>query len=133
MNNVNVDISQNSFVSLIFYLFYNVNFLKLLKHSSRRVVALNFVNDINIFTYDFNITSNCRVLKKMHAHCETWKSRHEVVFASIEYEFIHFARNSKTFNIQTIVRICDIVKQFINQIRVLSVHIDKKLKWRTHV
>ncbi len=46
---------------------------------------MNFVNDINIFTYDFNITSNCRVLKKMHAHCETWKRRHEIVFALIKY------------------------------------------------
>ncbi len=71
MNNVNVDISQSSFVFFILYLFYNADLLKLLKRFFRRVAALNFVNDINILTYEFNITSNCRILKKMHAHCET--------------------------------------------------------------
>jgi hypothetical protein len=133
MNNVNVDISQNSFVSLILYLFYNADLLKLLKRSFRRVAALNFVNDINILTYEFSITSNCRILKKMHAHCETWACRHEVVFASIKYELIHLTRNSRKFDMQTIVRLCDVVKQSFNQIRVLKVQIDIKLKWRTHV
>ncbi len=71
MNNINVDISQEFFILFILYLFYNVNLLKLLKYSFRRIVALNFVNDINILTYKFNITSNCRVLKKIHVHYET--------------------------------------------------------------
>ncbi len=34
---------------------------------------------------------------------------------------------------QTIVRICDVVKQSFNQIRVLKVQIDIKLKWKAHV
>jgi predicted RNA binding protein with dsRBD fold (UPF0201 family) len=133
MSNVNVDISQNSFVSFILYLFYNVDLLKLLKRSFRRVAALDFVNNINILTYEFNITSNCRILKKMHAHCERWTRRHEIVFASIKYEFIHLTRNSKKFDMQTIVRICDVVKQSFNQIRVLRMQIDIKFKWKTHV
>ncbi len=71
MNNVNVDISQSSFISFILYLFYNADLLKLLKRFFRRIAALNFVNDINILTYESSITSNCRILKEMHAHCET--------------------------------------------------------------
>jgi hypothetical protein len=69
----------------------------------------------------------------MHAHCETWARRHEIVFASIKYEFIHLTKNSKKFDMQTIVRICDVVKQSFSQIRVLRMQIDIKLKWRTHV
>jgi hypothetical protein len=133
MNNVNVDISQRSFVSLILYLFYNADFLKSLKRSSRRVAALDFVNDINILTYEFNITSNYRILKKMHVHCEMWARRHEIVFASIKYELIHLTRNSRKFDMRAIVRICDVVKQSFSQIRVLRVQINIKLKWRTHV
>jgi hypothetical protein len=128
MSNVNVDISQNSFVFFILYLFYNADLLKLLKRSSRRVAALDFVNDINILTYESDITSNCRILKKMHAHCETWARRHEIVFASIKYELIYLTRNSKKSDMQTIVRICDVVKQSSSQIRVLKVQIDIKLK-----
>ncbi len=133
VSNVNVDISQNFFVSFILYLFYNADLLKLLKRSFRRIAALDFVNDINILTYEFNITSNCRILKEMHAHCETWTRRHEIVFASIKYELIHLTRNSRKFDMQTIVRICDVVKQSFNQIRFLKMQIDIKLKWRTHV
>ncbi len=133
MNNVNVDISQSFFVSLILYLFYNVDFLKLLKRFFRRIAALNFVNDINILTYESSITNSCRILKKMHAHCETWTRCHEIVFASIKYEIIHLTKNSKKFDMQTIVRICDVVKQSFNQIRVLRMQIDIKLKWKTHV
>ncbi len=69
----------------------------------------------------------------MHAHCETWTRRHEIVFASIKYELIHLTRNSRKFDMQTIVRICDVVKQSFSQIRVLRVQIDIKLKWRAHV
>ncbi len=133
MSNVNVDISQNSFVFFILYLFYNADLLKLLKRSFRRVATLNFVNDINILTYESSITSNCRILKEMHAHCETWTRRHEIVFASIKYEFIRLTRNSRKFDMQTIVRICDVVKQSFSQIRVLRMQIDIKLKWRIHV
>jgi hypothetical protein len=119
MSNVNVDISQDSFVFFIFYLFYNADLLKLLKHSFRWIAALNFVNDINILTYEFNITSNCRILKEMQTHCETWARRHKVVFALIKYELIHLTRNSKKFDLQTIVHICDVVKQSFSQIRIL--------------
>ncbi len=133
MSNVNVNKSQNSFVFFILYLFYIADFLKLLKRSFRRVAALDFVNDINILTYEFNITSDCRILKKMHAHCETWARRHEIVFASIKYVLIHLTRNSRKFDMQTIVRICDVVKQSFSQIRVLRMQIDIKLKWKTHV
>ncbi len=133
INNVNVDISQDFFVSFILYLFYNVDFLKLLKRLFRRIAALNFVNNINILTYEFNITSNCRILKKMHAHCETWARRHEIVFASIKYELIHLTGNSRKFDMQTIVRICDVVKQSFNQIHVLRMQININLKWRIHV
>jgi hypothetical protein len=98
MNNVNDDISQKSSISLILCLFYNFDLLKFLKRFFRRMIVIDFVNDINILTYDLNIMSNCRVLKKMHAHCETWARCHDVVFASIKYELIHLTRNSKKFD-----------------------------------
>jgi hypothetical protein len=124
MNNVNVDISQDFSIFFILYLFYNADFLKLLKRSFRRIATLNFVNDINILTYEFSIMSNCRIWKKMHAHCETSARRHEIVFASIKYELIHLTRNSRKFDMQTIVRIYDVVKQSFSQIRVLRMQID---------
>ncbi len=133
MSNVNVDISQKSSVSSILYLFYNANLLKFREQSSRKVIVIDFVNDINILIYDINTISNCRLLKKMHEHCLLWSRRHEVVFASIKYELIHLTRNIAKFDMQTSIKIYDVVKQSFNHVRVLSVQIDNKLKWDAHL
>jgi hypothetical protein len=132
MSNVNVDISQKSSMSSILYLFYNANLLKFLKQSSRKMIIIDFVNDINIFIYDINTMNNCRLLKKMHEHCLLWSRRHEVVFASIKYELIHLTKNIAKFDMQTSIKICDVVKQSFNHVRVLNVQIDNKLKWNAH-
>jgi hypothetical protein len=64
MNNVNVDISQKLLMSLILYLFYNANLLKFFEQSSRKMIVIDFVNDINILIYNINMINNCRLLKK---------------------------------------------------------------------
>ncbi len=132
MSNVNVDISQKSSIASILYLFYNANLLKLLEQSSRKMIVIDFVNDINIFIYDISTINNCRLLKKMHEHCLLWSRRHEIVFASIKYELIHLTRNIAKFDMQTSIKICDVVKQSFSHVRVLSVQIDNKLKWSAH-
>ncbi len=70
MSRINADISQNSFVFLILYLFYNANILKAFEISKYKITVINFVNDINILTYDISTTSNCKALKQTHAMCE---------------------------------------------------------------
>jgi hypothetical protein len=133
MSNVNVDISQKSSMSLILYLFYNANLLKLLEQSSRKMIVIDFVNDINILIYEINTINNCRLLKKMHEHFLLWNRRHEIVFASIKYELIHLTKNITKFDMQTSIKICDVVKQSFNHVRFLSVQIDNKLKWDAHL
>jgi hypothetical protein len=132
MNNVNVDISQKLSMSSILYLFYNANLLKFFEQSSRKMIVIDFMNDINILIYVINMINNCRLLKKMHEHCFLWNRRHEIVFASIKYELIHLTRNIGKFDMQTSIKICDVVKQSFNHVRVLSVQIDNKLKWNAH-
>ncbi len=133
MSNVNVDISQKSSVSSILYLFYNANLLKLLEQSSRKVIVIEFVDDINILIYDISTISNCRLLEKMHEHCLLWSRRHEAAFASTKYELIHLTRNITKFDMQTTIKICDVVKQLFNHVRVLRMQIDNKLKWNAHL
>jgi hypothetical protein len=133
MNNVNVDISQNSSMSLILYLFYNADFLKFLKQSFRKIAIINFVDDINIFIYDINTVENCELLEKMHEHCLLWSRRHETAFASIKYELIHFVKNIVKFNMQTSIKICDVIKQLSSHVRVLRIQIDSRLKWNAHL
>jgi hypothetical protein len=132
MNNVNVDISQKSSMSSILYLFYNANLLKLFKQSSRKMIIIDFMNDINILIYNINTINNCELLKKMHEYCLLWNRRHEIIFESIKYELIHLTKNITKFDMQTSIKICDVVKQLFNHVRVLNVQIDNKLKWNAY-
>ena len=61
---ISVNISQNSLFSSILYLFYNVNLLKMCENVKLRLKITDFVNDINILTYNKFIKRNYDVLKK---------------------------------------------------------------------
>jgi hypothetical protein len=97
-------------MSSILYLFYNANLLKFLEQSSRKMIVIDFVNNINIFLYDINIINNCQLLKTMHEHCLLWNRRYEIVFTSIKYELIYLTKNIAKFDMQTSIKICDVVK-----------------------
>jgi hypothetical protein len=130
---IKTNISQKFFISSILYLFYNVDLLKVFEKSSKRIAIVNFVNDINLLTYDISTEQNCRTLKHLHQECETWSRRHEVVFASIKYELVHLTRNHRRFNMQIELRIEAIQKTSASHVRVLSVQMNSKLKWDSHV
>ena len=68
--NVNVNISQDSLLSLILYLFYNANLLEACDDIKLRTSFTKFVNDINILTYEEFIKRNCRVLNEIYDRCE---------------------------------------------------------------
>ena len=61
---INVNILQNSLFSLMLYLFYNVNLLKLCENVKLRFNVIKFVNNINILTYNESTKRNCEILKK---------------------------------------------------------------------
>ncbi len=67
---MNINISQDSLLSSILYLFYNVNLLKACNDIKLRTSFTDFVNDINILTYKEFIKRNCKVLNKIYDKCE---------------------------------------------------------------
>ena len=71
--NVNVNILQNSLLSSILYLFYNVNLLKAcdnIKLKTDFINFINFVNNINILIYKKFTKCNCKVLDEIYDKCE---------------------------------------------------------------
>ncbi len=133
MSRMNADISQNSSIFFIFYLFYNADILKSLKRSRYKIIVIEFVNDINILTYETSTKSNCKTLKKTHVECELWAKRHETDFASIKYELMHLTRNHRRFNMTTIININEIIKKSFISMRIFKVQLDIKFKWDSHV
>ncbi len=66
MCKININISQKSFISLIFFLFFNISLIKKCKVLRIKIEVLNFINDINILTYNKFIEEICKTLSKMH-------------------------------------------------------------------
>ncbi len=133
MSRINVDISQDSSIFLIFYFFYNADILKSLKRSRYRIIAIEFVNDINILIYKTSTKNNCKALKKTHVECELWARRHEARFASTKYELMHLTKNHRRFNMTTIININEIIKKSFISMRMLKEQLDIKFKWDSHV
>jgi len=67
---MNVDISQDSLLSSILYLFYNANLLEACDDIKLKTNFTNFMNDINILIYKEFIKCNCRVLSKIYDRCK---------------------------------------------------------------
>ena len=68
---IRTDISQNSLISLILYLFYNADLLNICDRVNVKVNDLDFVNNVNLLIYDKSIEENCEIVKKLHRKFET--------------------------------------------------------------
>jgi hypothetical protein len=127
------NISQKFSLSLILYLFYNADLLKIINRLDIVAFDLRFVDDVNILAYEKSIENNCKSLKIIHRAYERWVVWHEIVFASIKYELIHLTRSSKKFDMTVMINIDFITIISKIDIRVLRLQIDIKLRWESHV
>ena len=119
--NVNINILQNSLLSSILYLFYNVNLLKAYNDIRLKISFINFVNDINILIYKKFMKRNCKVLSEIYDKCEQWSKMHDIKFSKTKHKLIHFTRIFKWFNMNVDVKL---IKHQINlksNIRILRV------------
>lgn len=118
----------------ILFLFYNANVLKKLKRSKFKITSINFVDDINILTYENNTMNNCKILKKKtHDICDEWMTRHEIHFVLTKFQLIHLTRNDKKFDMIKNIWINDVVKTLIFYIQIVDLQINSKLKWDFHL
>ncbi len=128
-HDVNVNISQNSLLSLILYLFYNVNLLKACDNIRLRTNFTDFINDVNILTYKKFIKRNCKVFSKIYDRCEQWSKMYNIKFLKTKHELIHFMRISKWFNMNINVKLIKHQNNLKSDIRVLRVQLNFKLRW----
>ena len=98
MREINANISQRFFISSILFLFFNASLIKKCKALKIKIEVLNFVNNINILVYNRFIEEICRTLSKAYNVCMKWVCTHDATFASEKYEFMHFTRKSKRFD-----------------------------------
>jgi len=120
-------------LSLILYLFYNVNLLEAYNVIKLRTNFTDFVNDVNILTYKEFIKHNCKVLSEIYNRCEQWSKTHDIKFLMTKHELIHFMRTFKWFNMKVDVKLMRHQIDLKSDIRVLKVQLNFKLKWVIHM
>ncbi len=130
---VNVDILQDSLLLSILYLFYNANLLKACDNIKLRTSFTDFVNDVNILTYEEFMKRNCRVLSEIYNRCEQWSKMHDIKFLMTKHKLIHFMRTSKWFNMKVDVKLMKHQIDLKSNIRILRVQLNFKLRWVTHM
>ncbi len=133
MRKINADISQKSFISSIFFLFFNASLIEKYEALKIKIKVLNFVNDINILVYNRFTEEICRTLSKAQNICAKWACIYDVTFASEKYELTHFTRKSKRFNMMTSIQIENSVIKSKSDVQVLKVQLNMKLQWDAHL
>ncbi len=133
MCKINANISQRSFILLILFLFFNASLIEKCKALRIKIKVLNFVNDINILTYNRFIKEICKTLSRMHNVCMKWACTHDTTFTSEKYELMHFIRKSKRFNMMTSIQIESSVIKLKSDVQILKVQLNMKLQWDMHL
>ena len=126
---VNVNISQNSSLSSILYLFYNVNLLKACDDIRLKTSFTDFINNINILIYEKFMKHNCKVLREIYDRCKQWSKTHDIKFLKTKHKLIHFTRTFKSFNMNINVKLIKHQIDLKSNIRVLRVQLNFKLRW----
>ncbi len=130
---VNVDILQDFSLSLILYLFYNANLLEAYDDIKLKTNFINFVNDINILTYEEFIKCNCRVFSEIYDRCKQWSKMHDIKFLMTKHKLIHFMKTFKWFNMKVNVKLMKHQIDLKSNIRILRVQLNFKLKWMIYM
>ncbi len=130
---MNINISQDSLLSSILYLFYNANLLEACDDIKLRTNFINFMNDVNILIYKKFIKRNCRVFSKIYDRCKQWSKTHDIKFLMTKHKLIHFIKTSKWFNMKVDVKLTKHQINLKSNIKVLKVQLNFKLKWVTYM
>ncbi len=118
---VNINISQDSLLLLILYLFYNANLLKACDNIKLRTNFTSFINNVNILTYKKFMKCNCKVLNEIYDRCEQWSKTHNIKFLKTKHELIHFTRTFKWFNMNESLKLTEHQIKSKSDIRILKV------------
>ena len=128
-----IEISQNSSMSSIFFLFYNAFLLKALK--KKNISTSEFVDDVKMLTKN-HIFEECNdIIVKAHEEvCVSWTLKHEMKFASSKYQLIYFSRRRRTDVTESIL-----LPGFNQRVRAnkkmkyLSAIMNEKLNWKAQI
>ena len=57
--------------------------------STRKMLAIDFVDDVNILVVGNSTESNCQVLEHVHYSCTIWAHHHRAIFTPHKYKLMY--------------------------------------------
>lgn len=128
---IQTGIPQGSTLSPILFLIFVKDLIPLLESDNSS--ASGFVDDTNILAWSNSTETNCKILETQHRKCETWAKQHGVQFAPGKYQLIHFTRKRTKHNLAATVEIQGHQTHPSQQLRVLGIWLDPRLRWGPQV
>ena len=127
------NISQESSLSLILFLFYNALLLKKLKQ--RDVHACDFVDDIELLLEIDTTEESCIKIAEIHDEvCISWAKLHEVQFNSTKYQLCHFIEVKKKRDLTVTLKLSNEFEvKSSESVKYLRVLLDTKLNWKAQI
>jgi hypothetical protein len=96
------------------------------------VHGIGFVDDVNLVAWGATTRGNCDNLERLHQRCLEWAGRHGAKFAPEKYELMHLTRHPRKFDMTQTLRIGGTVKEPVEEVRILGLQLDPKLRWKAH-
>ena len=129
---IKIELSQDSLISFILYLFYNAKLLETCTDESLKTATSDFVNDVAIMTIDNTKADILEALRKSHEKTIKWAKTHESVFAPTKYQLIHFRKNI-SIDFELFLRLSNHFVNFEEKCKYLKIIMNSKLQWQNHL
>ena len=113
----------------MFYLFYNANLFETCDDIKLRINFIEFINDINILTYEKSIERNCKMLNEIYNRCEQWAQTYDTKFSKLKHELIYFSKTLKRFNMSVNVTLTRHQIETKTNVKILKIQLNFKFKW----
>ena len=129
---IKIEFSQNSLISFIFYLFYNVELFETCIDESFKTAISDFVNDVAIMTINSIETNILKALRESHEKTIKRTKTHESIFVSTKYQLIHFKKNI-FINLELFLKLSNHFVNLEEKCKYLKIIINSKLQWQNYL
>ena len=128
------EISQDSTLFSILYLFYNADLLEILTNKTLNSMTIKYIDDVKIIVENEILEKNNRKLTTFHERVRDWARKHVSIFDLDKYQLIHFRDKLHTKNNDSNLNFSDFDKliKVTKNCKYLDVILNKRLKFHKH-
>jgi hypothetical protein len=117
-----VDISQELLLLLIFFLLYNIKLIKIYLLLKQKLYIRDFVNNIYLIVINISIKANYSKLVEAYRKILEYTQYYGIHFILAKYKLIHFIKTRNKFNLVAIIRLNQSIEYTLSpNIQVLGV------------